>query len=365
MIRRGVARAVATASLAACLLNLTGSAHAAFTASVFARGADVSGSRPDSITTDGTHVFIQYGNGASSSLPLGTGGASTIAEYDMSGKVLNTFSVLGSADGVRFNAATNQLWVLQNQDANSALTTIDVGTGMMNHYTYSLNSPTRGYDDVNFAGGNAYVVNTNPNSGSDTIIHQATLGNGVVNLSSVLTLNATGTNTATGQTGPIPASDPDSLNLRPDGSLLLTSGNDASLTTIRNPGTGTQSVSFVSLITAAGTKLTELDDTVFASRADQRLLVADTANNIVYALTGTFQAGGAYSSVSNFVASVDLTTGVSTSITDGLFAANASPHGLAFIPAAAVPEPSTLILSTISALAGLGCYGVRRRKGAR
>ena len=99
MTRIGTQCTLAAASAAACLLALSQSAHAGFTASVFATGTSVSASQPDSITTAGSHIFIEYGNGASSTLPPGTGGASTIAEYDLSGKLLNTFSVLGCTTG--------------------------------------------------------------------------------------------------------------------------------------------------------------------------------------------------------------------------------------------------------------------------
>jgi hypothetical protein len=59
---------------------------------------------------------------------------------------------------------------------------------------------------------------------------------------------------------------------------------------------------------------------------------------------------------------INLTTGVSTSVTDGLFAANASPHGLAFV--ASVPEPSTVMTSAISVIVGLGYAGLRRKRQA-
>jgi hypothetical protein len=353
------------ACAAACLLAVARPAHAgSFTASVFAKGTAVSARQPDSITVAGDHVFIEYSNGASSTVPPGTGGASTIAEYDLSGKVLNTFGVLGSADGLRYNPYTNQIWALQNQDSNSALTTIDATTGAIAHYSYASQTPGRGYDDVAFVGGKAYLSFTNPVNPADPIIVQATLVGGLINVTPVLLHNATGTNTATGQTGQtIIANDPDSLTLRPNGSLLLTSEADGTLTTVKNPGTPGQAVSFVSLVNAAGQSLTGLDDTVFASRSDQRLLVSDTANNTVYAVDGPFQVGGAYGSISSThsVDFINLTTGLSTSISDGLFQANASPHGLAFV-ASAVPEPSALVMSMISLGAGLVCYRLRRKR---
>ncbi len=365
MTHIGIARNLAVASLAACLLAPIRPAQAGFTATVFATGAAVGGSRPDSITTDGSHVWVEYGNGASSTLPPGTGGSSTIAEYDLAGRVMQTYSIAGSADGLRYNPSTNQLWVLQNQDSNSALTTINASTGATAQFSYTSQTPGRGFDDVVFTGGKTYLSYTNPVNSADPIIVQATLGNGTISVSSVLPFNATGTNSATGQVGTIIANDPDSLRLRPDGSLVLSSGDDGALTTVRNPGTGAQAVSFLSLISSTGASLSGLDDTAFASSGDQRLLVADTANNTIYALQGSFQAGGTYGSIgsTNSVDFIDPTTGVSTSITDGLFAANASPHGLLFVPAA-VPEPSSLTLMAIGALAGLGYRRFRTRASA-
>jgi hypothetical protein len=153
--------------------------------------------------------------------------------------------------------------------------------------------------------------------------------------------------------------DPDSLGLRPDGSLLLTGEADGSLTTVKNPATGSQTVSFVNLLNQSGGRLVgQPDDTVFASGGNQVLLVADTGANTVYALTGPFQAGGAYGSIGNSVASIDLTTGVSTPLFNGV-----SPHGLLLLPA--VPEPSSLLLGGIAAAAGLGLWDWRRRSACR
>ena len=232
---------------AAGLLSAAPAAHAQFTATVFATGAAVSGTQPDSITYGGGHVFVQYGNGASSSAPLGTGGASTIAEYDLSGNVITTFSALGSADGVRYNPSTGLLWVMQNQDGNSALETIDPTNGATTHYTYTSSTPGRGYDDANFIGGNAYLSYSNPGKGTGAttpIIYQATLGAGVVNLTTVLTAGGPGQ--------PSLGTDVNSLDVTPDGSLLLTGGDDGTLTTVKNPGTASQTNSTLTLANVSG-----------------------------------------------------------------------------------------------------------------
>lgn len=345
---------------AAGLLALVPSAHAQFTSSVFATGANVSATGPDSITVGGGHVFIQYGNGASSNKPLGTGGASTIAEYDLSGNVLNTFSALGSADGVRYNPYTNLLWVLQNQDGNSALETIDPTTGATTHYAYTSPSANRGYDDANFTGGNAYLSYSNPGNSADPstpVIFQATLGAGTVGLTSVL--NAGGAGQLSKNT------DVDSLNLTTGGGLLLTGGDDGTLTSVSGPGTAGQMSQTVALTDGKGNSLSGLDDALFALPGAQTLLVSDTKNNTVYAITGPFTPGAYYASVgsTNSVDSVNLATGVATSISDGLFAANSSPHGLAFLPAP-VPEASTTVSLGLLLALGLGGVLVARKKRA-
>ena len=159
--------------------------------------------------------------------------------------------------------------------------------------------------------------------------------------------------------------DPDSLDQTPNGSLLLTSGDDGALTTVSNPGTAKQAVSAVSLTdSVTGKNVSGLDDTVFAPSAGSSLLVADTKNNAIYKVTGPFTPGGEYSSIgsTNTLDSVDLTTGIATSISTGLFPANASPHGLGFLPAAAVPEASTTISFGLLLALGLSGLTVAARK---
>src|ERR1700692_4863959 len=58
-------------------------------------------SDPDSVTFNGKDIFVGYGNGGA---PDGSGGAmSTIVEYDMTGTVVTTFTVVGHNDGLRIN----------------------------------------------------------------------------------------------------------------------------------------------------------------------------------------------------------------------------------------------------------------------
>ena len=80
-----------------------------------------------------------------------------------------------------------------------------------------------------------------------------------------------------------------------------------------------------------------------------------------------FQPGGAYSSIgsTNTLDSLDLSTGIATAISSGLFPANASPHGLGFLPAAAVPEASTTVsFGLLLALGGLTVAAKKKKVGS-
>jgi hypothetical protein len=139
-------------------------------ASVFAQGSAVNATQPDSITTDGNHVWVAYANGAAGD---GSAGSSTVVEYNLSGMVLNTFSIAGNVDGLRYNPYSGQIWAMQNQDGNSALTTINPITNATTQFTYGpsyTNPANRGFDDAAFVGGNIYLSYTNPAAGTDPII---------------------------------------------------------------------------------------------------------------------------------------------------------------------------------------------------
>jgi hypothetical protein len=95
-------------------------------------------------------------------------------------------------------------------------------------------------------------------------------------------MSATGKNLATGQTDQATAqSDPDSMKLAPDGSLMLSSGDDGQIVFVANPGTPGQSVSFLTLLDSAGNPVSGLDDAVFATATQGTFYLADTGNNRV------------------------------------------------------------------------------------
>lgn len=294
-----------------------------FSERVFATGAAVGGSAPDSVTLGGNALWVEYGNGASSS---GGAGNSTIVQYSLSGAVLHTYSIAGSVDGLKYNPNTGQVWALQNQDANSALTIINPSNGQLTSYTYGSfysASATRGFDDVAFTGGKIFLSETNPAAPSDPVIVQLTGSlSSPIQASTVQTLSG------------LLATDADSLKSTPSGGLILSGEADNALNFITNPGLANQSATSVALVTAAGAAAGSPDDTIIPTATAGTFYVADTAANVVYAITGSgLTVGSLYGNVGGSFDGIDPTTGlVTTKVTGSSF------HGMDFDPA---PEPAT------------------------
>jgi hypothetical protein len=85
---------------------------------VFAEGAAVNASAPDSIAVTDDSIWVSYANGADST---GLSGSSTVVEYGFSGRIRHTFSIKGSVDGLKVDPSTGLVWAMQNQDGNSTL----------------------------------------------------------------------------------------------------------------------------------------------------------------------------------------------------------------------------------------------------
>jgi len=124
-------------------------------------------SAPDSIATVGNNVFVSYGNGGD---PTGAGGAmSTIAKYSNHGVLLGTVTVAGHSDGLRYDAATGQLWSMQNEDASPTLVLINPKTlAATAPVPFSATPHGGGYDDVAFGAGGTFVSASNPGGNPNT-----------------------------------------------------------------------------------------------------------------------------------------------------------------------------------------------------
>src|SRR5208282_1175017 len=171
-----------------------------------------------------------------------------------SGKVENTYTLTGLADGLKYDPATGDVWALLNNDGNAALQLIDTATGQISNtltygsgYVYGSNS-SRGFDDVAFLGKKVFLSETNPANPGDPVVVQLLNGPspfGTLQTQGIVSFGDTGTNLTNGQTNQLlPVTDPDSLKVLPNGSLILTGEADGAFIFINHPGTPQQTESF-------------------------------------------------------------------------------------------------------------------------
>jgi hypothetical protein len=335
-------------NLATTIFILLSGVHiqaSSFTESVFATGASIGATSPDSVAFGDGSLWVAYQNGAASD---GSSGSSKVVRYSLSGAVVNTWTISGNVDGLKVDPSTGLVWALQNNDGNSALTTINPTTSATQPYTYGstyTDPANRGFDDVVFSNGTTYLSETNPASATDPMLLRLTtsLASPPLQVSGLLNAGA--------------ITDPDSLKLLPNGDLALTGEADQTIVFIHNPGTASQSVTFLPLI-GVGSGLP--DDTVFPADTQGLIFYADTGANVVYKVVATGLApGSTFIDVGNEFGSLNTSTGVVTDIFTGV-----SPHGADFVTfaQAGIPEPASLYTS-LGGLLFIG--GVAWRKTRR
>jgi hypothetical protein len=304
--------------------------------------APTGSSAPDSITIGGGSIWVEYGNGASST---GAGGSTTIVQYSMIGQVEHTYTVSGLADGLKYDPTTGNVWVLLNNDGNSTLRFINPATqqvsGTLTYgsgYVYGANS-SRGFDDVVFDGSRVFLSETNPVNPGDPVIVELLNGQapfGKLETTGILSSGDTGTNLVTGQTNQtLPITDPDSLKLLSNGDLLLTGEADGAFIFVKDPGTAQQSESFVTLPTGDVP-----DDAIMPTSSTGTFYISNQGGNDVISVQVTgLNTHDLYADITNAnnqgeLVQIDPSTGAVTPIVTGLSA----PHGLAFVPSNSDPS---------------------------
>lgn len=311
------------------------STAAPYTLTVFAPSFAGQGGA-DSIAFDSTSVFVGYAAGVAKDGSDKPPKPSTIVQYDLQGKQVTTFQVLGHNDGLRIDPRGN-LWAIQNEDGNPNLVVIQIKSGKKTVFTFPPTPHGGGYDDVAFAGSAAFITASAPSKATNTdpAVVSAKLRGKTVALTAVLAGNAPATNVVTGKSQTLNLQDPDSMILDPNGELVLTSQADMELVVIEHPGLSCQKALVVPLTTTQPSKDTPMaDDTVFANAGQGRILFADKTTNIVYALTTSyFGPSAAYTGyqdstgTNGFVGQLNLSTGQLTPIVTGL----GNPGGMAFL----------------------------------
>lgn len=340
MNHRTPAAALLLAAFSALAPSLAGAqavAQAPYTVQVFAY-APPNTSQPDSIVAWHDRIIVGFENGVAKD--GSDGKSSTIVEFSLSGEPLLSFSVPGHNDGLRV-VGGDQLWALQNEDANPNLVVIDLRTGAATPYRFAPTPHGGGYDDIVVgADGAVYLTASNPNLNSSGVnvfpaLVRAQLSMGNVLLTPVLYGNAAATDIATGTAVTLNLTDPDSMTRDLKGNIVFTSQADSVLIFVRHPGAGDQTVGRLDISSSAtgpGGALITIDDTAFTPAGARYLLVTDIGANAIYRIDRSdfgFEPGQAYSAsdTAGIVGTLNLDNGAVTPIVTGLV----SGRGLLFV----------------------------------
>ena len=296
--------------------------------SVFVRGTDKR-YNPDPIVWENGFLFVAYQNATG---PTGTGGDSTIVQYDRKSRVVKSVKVPGRCDGMRWNSDTNLMWITVNEDANSSMFTWDPTSGALLQYAFSSAKHGGGYDDLAFSNGMAFIAASNPTLNEHGInthaaIVSVVLSGSTAEVTPVLKGDAFAKDIPTGQKVRLNLTDPDSMTVAPNGDVLLVSQADKEIVWVHDAGSKSQTVSRL----LVGD---QLDDTVYATQSHGLLYVADAKRNRIDEIHGRLESGGLYteapsdSSVPGFVGIVNTSYGTVTPVVTGF----GSPTGLIFVP---------------------------------
>jgi hypothetical protein len=267
------------------------------------------------------------------------GKSSTVVEFSLLGKVKRTFQVPGHNDGLRV-VGEDDLWALQNEDANPNLVVIELATGKAKKYQFAPTPHGGGYDDMVVLNGKVYLSASNPNLDSlgnnvfPALVRASLSGNSVL-LEPVFNGNSSATDIPTGQTVTLNLTDPDSMTIDPRGNIVLDSQGDSELVFIRHPLTDEQMLSRLNITSSAtgpGAATITLDDTAFAPHPKAFLLVTDVSGGVIYRVDGGilgFEPGTAYSASDTLglLGTLNLDNGFVTPIVTGF----GSARGLLFI----------------------------------
>ena len=331
---------------------------AGFTTTVFAPGGgSLNLSKPDDIAFMHRSIFVSWQNGVGpKGEPAANGNLfSTVAQYSLSGRLLNHWQLKGRCDGMTADTQHERIIATVNEDGSSSLYVIKLSDGpQLVHYAYSPNPPVHGggTDAPLIYRGQLFISASNPSDVSNPAVYRARLSGTTATLTPVFFDNsiarvANANDPAHGTQTTLALTDPDSNFAVPRssprfaGDFVLDSQGDGQLIFAHDPGGADQKLAVLSLSSEAGPAgaSTAVDDTVWATSSRGTLFATD-GSTTVYAIRGDFKVGTAFSAVSpgnagtppatsipNFLAALDLNTGALTRVAG----VTIQPKGLVFV----------------------------------
>jgi hypothetical protein len=346
---------------------------AGFSSRVFATGNDLShrirGSRetisqPDDITFLNGRIYVGFQNGVGPQGQASPSGntRSTIVAFDLSGRPVAKWNVVGKCDGVTAYPQMDRVIATVNEDANSSVYLINPYGGKT-HYRYSEPLPHNGGTDaISIYNGMVLISASAPGTTGTESAPQPTFPAAYratfdpqTRIADVTPLfgdedPATSANTNGadfGRTVNLALTDPDSNEDVPDyadrfaGEFMLTSQGDQEQIFVQNAGTPWQRLSVLSLTSS-------VDDTAWPSDRYGTIYTTDNSDNSIYAITGPFHRGQVFVADTpcdensapatcpapgyppNFLGELDPWTGVITPVT--LAGPAPEAQGMLFLP---------------------------------
>jgi hypothetical protein len=267
-------------------------------------------SQPDDITRLGGHIFVAFQNGVGPQGQLSTTGNqdSTIVEFNLSGRAVKQWDVVGKCDGLTADPRLRRIIATVNEDANSSLYLIDPHGGATQfQYNSDLLPSNGGTDAITIYRGLVLISASAPGTTgaaapqpSYPAVYEAAFdfNTDVVTLTPLFfdEDQATLANVNSSQFGvpqPLALTDPDSSERVPayadrfGGDFMLTSQGDQEQIFVHHAGQVDQSLSVLQLSSS-------VDDTAWPSGPSGALLTTDNSNNTINEITGPFRPGSVF-----------------------------------------------------------------------
>jgi hypothetical protein len=264
-------------------------------------------SQPDDITYLSDRIYVAFQNGVGpQGQPSASGNTrSTIVAFDLSGRPVAKWSVVGKCDGLTAYPQKHRVIATVNEDANSSVYLINPHGGAT-HYHYSEPLPHNGGTDaITIHHGMVLISASAPGTtGTESAprptfpaVYRTTFDRRT-RIATVTPLfydedPATVANTDAsdqGQTTNLALTDPDSNENVPGyadrfaGDFMLTSQGDEEQIFVHDAGTSRQRLSVLSLSSS-------VDDTAWPSDRHGTIYTTDNSDNSIYAITGPFKRG--------------------------------------------------------------------------